>query len=316
MKLAAAVAIVGVAAADYEAEWAEFQSVNGARNGDIPQAFKENVEKAKANNALDNGFTMGWTGPFAAMSSEEYKAVLGYDGSAWGTLPNLGSHVATEVTADSVDWTTKGAVTPVKNQGQCGSCWAFSTTGSTEGAWFLAGNKLASLSEQQLVDCDKVDAGCNGGLMDQGFSFLEKNAACSEESYSYKGTGGSCKQSSCTTVFEAGTVTGYKDVSGESALANAVESRPVSVAIEADQMSFQLYNGGVMKGSCGTQLDHGVLVVGFGTDGGDAYWKVKNSWGASWGENGYIRLIKGQNQCGIANQPSYPVVSGSSSVMV
>jgi len=157
--------------------------VQGAQNGGPPQAFKDNVEKAKANNAQNTGFTMGWTGPFAAMSQEEYKATLGYDGSAWGTLPNLGSHVATEVTADSIDWTTKGAVTPVKNQGQCGSCWAFSTTGSTEGAWFLAGNKLASISEQQLVDCDKVDSGCSGGLMDNGFSFLEKNAACSEESF-------------------------------------------------------------------------------------------------------------------------------------
>merc|ERR1712203_529863 len=218
---------VDVAVADYETEWSEFQETQGARNGAIPQAFKENVDKAKANNALNNGFTMGWTGPFAAMSSEEYKAVLGYQGSAWGSLPNLGSHVATEVTAKSVDWSTQGAVTAVKNQGQCGSCWAFSTTGSTEGAWFLAGNKLASLSEQQLVDCDKVDSGCNGGLMDNGFSFLEKNAACSEESYSYTGRGGSCKASSCTTVFNAGTVTGFKDVQGESGLASAVEQRPV-----------------------------------------------------------------------------------------
>merc|ERR1712203_818483 len=150
-------------------------------------------------NSGNNGYLVGWTGPFAAMTKEEYKAVLGYTpGVAWGSLPRLGEHVPTEAPA-SVDWSAQGAVTPVKNQGQCGSCWAFSTTGSTEGAWFLAGNKLASLSEQQLVDCDKVDAGCNGGLMDNGFKFLEKNAACSEDSYSYKGTGGSCQQSSCKT---------------------------------------------------------------------------------------------------------------------
>merc|ERR1712187_515344 len=111
-----------------------------------------------------------------------------------------------------------------------------------------------------------------------------------------------------------GGVTGYRYVYGENALASAVEQQPVSVAIEADQSSFQLYSGGVMTGSCGTQLDHGVLAVGYGTDGGNQYWKVKNSWGASWGENGYIRMVRGQNQCGIGNQPSYPVVSASTEV--
>merc|ERR1712187_858131 len=185
-----------------------------------PQAFKDNVDAAKAHNAKNLGYTLGWTGPFAAMDSDEYAQVLGYTPGvkAWASLPNLGEHVGTEATAASVDWSTQGAVTPVKNQGQCGSCWAFSTTGSTEGAWFLAGNKLASLSEQQLVDCDKVDHGCSGGLMDQGFAFLEKNGACSEASYKYKGVGGKCEESKCKKVFEKGTVKGFKDVSGESAL--------------------------------------------------------------------------------------------------
>jgi len=249
------------------------------------------------------------------MTQEEYKGMLGYQGAAWASLPHLGQHVESEVTAASVDWTTKGAVTPVKNQGQCGSCWAFSTTGSTEGAWKIAGHSLPSLSEQQLVDCDKVDSGCQGGLMDNGFSFLEKNDACSEASYPYKGTGGSCQQPSCDVAIPSGGVTGYKDVSGESALASAVEQQPVSVAIEADQQGFQLYSGGVFSGACGTNLDHGVLAVGFGTESGSDYWKVKNSWGASWGANGYILMAKGVNQCGIGNQPSYPTVS-SSSVMV
>merc|ERR1712083_64595 len=162
-----------------------------------------------------------------------------------------------------------------------------------------------------MGDCDKVDAGCQGGLMDNGFSFLEKNAACTEASYPYKAVGGSCKESSCTVGIPSGGVTGYKDVHGEDDLESAVNQQPVSVAIEADQSSFQLYSGGVMTGNCGTQLDHGVLAVGYGTDGSNQYWKVKNSWGASWGENGYIRMVKGSNQCGIGNQPSYPVVSSS-----
>merc|ERR1719506_2668746 len=138
-------------------------------------------------------------------------------------------YLDTSAVGGSVDWREKGAVTPVKNQGRCGSCWAFSTTGSTEGAWKIAGHSLPSLSEQQLVDCDKVDAGCNGGLMDNGFSFFEKNAACSESSYPYKASGGSCQESSCTVEIPKGGVTGYKDVSGgESGLASAVQQQPVS----------------------------------------------------------------------------------------
>merc|ERR1711953_1490322 len=122
---------------------------------------------------------------------------------------------------------------------------------------------------------------------------------------------GTCKQSSCTTGIPVGGVKGYKNANGEDDLGSAVAQQPVSVAIEADQSSFQLYSSGVMTDSCGTQLDHGVLAVGYGTDGGKNYWKVKNSWGASWGENGYIRMVRGQNQCGIGNDPSYPVVDGS-----
>merc|ERR1712178_376126 len=187
----------------------------------------------------------------------------------WGSLPSLGQHeYAGEALADAVDWTTKGAVTPVKNQGQCGSCWSFSTTGSLEGAWQIATGKLVSLSEQQFVDCDKVDQGCNGGLMDNAFKYAEQNAICTEESYGYKGKGGTCQATSCTVGIPKGGVTGYKDVAKDdkNALMEAVAQQPVSIAIEADLPTFQRYRSGVLGGICGAKLDHGVLAVGYGTD--------------------------------------------------
>jgi len=216
---------------------------------------------------------------------------------------------------DSIDWTTKGAVTPVKNQGQCGSCWAFSSTGGLEGQWEIATGSLQSISEQQLVDCSKNggNAGCNGGLMDNSFEWYQTKAAATEGSYPYTGRDGSCKSSGWTTAVPEGGVTGHKDISNENALLDAVTNvGPISVAIEADQSSFQGYSGGVLTGNCGTNLDHGVLAVGFGTESGTDYWKVKNSWGASWGMNGYILIERGDNKCGIADgPPSYPVVNGA-----
>jgi C1A family cysteine protease len=215
----------------------------------------------------------------------------------------------------SIDWTTKGVVTPVKNQGQCGSCWAFSTTGSIESAAAIKTGKLVSLSEQQLVDCSRSygNMGCNGGLMDQAFKYVEASGGlCSEQEYPYTARDGTCQSPSCGTKYDP--ISGYTDVShdSEQALMDAVAKGPVSIAIEADQSAFQFYRGGVLTGSCGTRLDHGVLVVGYGTDGSQQYWKVKNSWGASWGEQGYIRLCRdcnknaGAGECGILEEPSYP----------
>jgi len=229
----------------------------------------------------------------------------------------LGRHVrdVNETLPASIDWVTKGAVTPVKNQGECGSCWAFSTTGSLEGANFVQNGKLESLSEQQFVDCAASYGtnGCNGGMMDDAFKFAENTAICTEDSYPYRGRVGNCLTCD-TNGLTSGAVTGYKDVATDSQedLMSAVAQQPVSIGIEADQKVFQLYKGGVLSGMCGAKIDHGVLVVGYGTDatGGD-YWKVKNSWDVSFGEDGYVRLARGKEgagECGILTTPSYPVV--------
>jgi C1A family cysteine protease len=221
---------------------------------------------------------------------------------------------------ESVNWVKTGAVTPVKDQGQCGSCWSFSTTGALEGAFFNKYGKLQSFSEQQLVDCDTLrnggkDHGCNGGLMDNAFSWIQKNGGlCLESEYPYvSGTTqkeGDCKKT-CDLV-GGSAVEKYVDVdpSSENAFLTALSKTPLSIAIEADQREFQLYKSGVFTGTCGTKLDHGVLAVAYASD----YILVKNSWSTSWGDGGYIKLARGSQyngndgQCGVFMEPSYPLL--------
>jgi C1A family cysteine protease len=159
------------------------------------------------------------------------------------------------------------------------------------------------------MDCSTSygNHGCNGGLMDSAFKYVMANGLCTESAYPYRAVDGTCKSSSCTPSANS-KITGYKDVTHtESSLGAALDGTPISIAIEADQSGFQMYKSGVFCGTCGTNLDHGVLAVGYGDAGTEPYWKVKNSWGATWGENGYIRMCRNSNKCGISNQPSFPV---------
>jgi len=211
-------------------------------------------------------------------------------------------------TAASVDWRQRGAVTHVKNQGMCGSCWSFSSTGNMEGQHFLKTGKLVALSEEELVQCStNGNMGCNGGLMDNAFQWAITNGGMdTEQDYPYTSGGGNT--GTCITAKQkndAAKFTSYHDLpNDEDQMAAWVSTHgPLSIAVDASS-GWQTYSGGIVTDCDGQQLDHGVLIVGYGTQGTTNYWIVKNSWGTGWGENGYIRLQKGTNQCGLNQMPS------------
>merc|ERR1711934_43214 len=278
--------------------------------------FKANVETIFRHNA-EHAKTQGWTmgiNEFSDLSATEFSTMLGFraEDKPQGELVYLNE---TGI-PDSVDWTTKGAVNAIKNQGQCGSCWAFGTVASVEAANFNKNKKLVSLSEQQLVSCDTHggDQGCKGGLPDNAFKYVESTGLTTESNYPYTSGGlmssasrnllGGGKNKCDTTKIKGDLVkvTGYKDVKGESQLAAAVAQQVVAVGI--DGMSIQHYSSGIFKSSCTGQIDHAVAVVGYAKD----YWKVRNSWGTTWGESGYIRMTRGSDECHIADMGSYPTM--------
>ena len=256
--------------------------------------FLENLAKIEAHNAQNsNTYEMGLN-QFSAMTHEEFAET--YLNLIVDPEASLRDSVDSVRNGD-IDWVAQGAVTGIKNQGQCGSCWAFSATGGLEGLSKLSGSKLENFSEQQLVDCAGVlygCQGCNGGLMDGAFRYVKKEGITHEADYPYKAVKGSCNKK-VTKEFK---IKGYTDIKTCDALVNALSARPISIAVDATNWS--PYKSGIFN-NCKTSLNHGVLLVGVSDD----FWVVKNSWGTTWGEKGFVRLARG-NTCGLCNQASYP----------
>ncbi|KAL1828699.1 hypothetical protein DCAR_0207950 [Daucus carota subsp. sativus] len=279
--------------------------------------FKSNVKHIHKVNKMDKPYKLQLN-KFADMTSHEFRNTYGskvkhYRSLQGGRRNTEFMHENTENLPPTVDWRKKGVVTPVKNQGNCGSCWAFSTIAAVEGINKIKTNKLVSLSEQELVDCEPDNHGCSGGFMDNAFEFIKENGGITAEKlYPYKAKDAKCDASKMNAPVVV--IDGHENVpeNNEEALMKAVANQPVSVAIDAGGSDFQFYKEGVFTGDCGTELDHGVAIVGYGTTlDGTKYWTVKNSWGPEWGEQGYIRMQRGvdaeEGICGIAMEASYPV---------
>ena len=269
--------------------------------------FAEKDLLVAAHNLVDSGFKVAHN-KYSDWTHAEYKRILGYKET---TLPTASAvHQAGNATPNAVDWEALGAVTPVKDQGACGSCWSFSSTGALEGKYQIANKDLKSFSEQALVDCVKFSFGCNGGTQSSAFNYWKSHSAYLEAAYPYKAVNQQCGYdvSKADNVF----TTGFTSVaaSDANALKSALSKGPVSVAIEADTFYFQHYSTGILDNAvkCGTNLDHAVLVVGWGSEDGTEYWRVKNSWNTTWGDKGYIRfaIIEGDGICGVQMDALYP----------
>ena len=278
--------------------------------------FRKNMINIISHNTDANqNFTMG-VNQFTDLTPEEFK--MQYVGGLKAEVGSYGCKTFTSGASGApatMDWRTKGAVTSVKDQGQCGSCWSFSSTGAVEGAWAISKGQLTDFSEQELVDCatgvSYGSHGCNGGQMEGAFKFVIENGQCTLSSYPYTAKDGTCQK--CTAVAHISSCSDVKP-NDQLSLKAAVAQQPVAVAIEADTRYFQSYSGGILdSSSCGTTLDHGVLTVGYGEENGQKYWLVKNSWGTTWGDKGYVKIARSDSTndkgiCGIAMDPSFPTV--------
>ncbi|KAK8636618.1 hypothetical protein V6N13_124360 [Hibiscus sabdariffa] len=278
------------------------------------EVFMDNLKHIDKRNQETSSYWLGLN-EFSDLTHDEFKnKYLGLKPEVFKKTQSPGEFTYRDVVdlPKSVDWRKKGAVTRVKNQRNCGSCWAFSAVAAVEGINKIVTGNLTSLSEQELIDCDtSFNNGCNGGLMDYAFEFIVANDGLrKDEDYPYLMEQGTCEEKK--EEMDVVTISGYRDVpeNDEQSLLKALVHQPVSVAIEASGRDFQFYSGGVFDGQCGTDLDHGVAAVGYGTSKGSDYIIVKNSWGQTWGEKGYIRMKrntgKPEGLCGINKMASYP----------
>ncbi len=254
--------------------------------------------------------TYTMTGFSAEEHQKQFTALAGAPGSG-ALYRDAAAEQLSAPVANGVDWRGR-AVTSVKNQGSCGSCWTFATAGAVEGSWAVSRGSLQDLSTQQLLDCSNGygNKGCSGGFMTYAYQYIYANGGiCSWSSYPYQGAVYSCR--ACTPVAR---ITSYSNVAANSpaSLVSALNGRPVAVAIDAGSTAFQYYTGGVFNGACSFSLNHAVLAVGYGTTStGSDYWIVKNSWGTGWGESGYVRMLRSysdsRGMCGICMAASYTV---------
>lgn len=278
--------------------------------------FQDNLDFVTQHNNLKNSTYTLELNAFSDLTHDEFRASrlgLGRVPPRRGST-GLSSTIMRDVPS-SLDWRTKGAVTSVKDQGSCGACWAFSSTGSIEAINQIVTGSLVSLSEQELISCDKTyNSGCGGGLMDYAFKWIIKNKGIDTESdYPYQAVDGTCNKNKLNR--RAVTIDSYADVpeNDEAKLLQAVVTQPVSVGICGSERAFQYYSKGIFTGPCSKNLDHAVLIVGYGSENGVDYWILKNSWGTSWGMKGYMYMARNTGDkegiCGINMLASYPIKS-------
>jgi C1A family cysteine protease len=299
--------LVALAACKFESEWNKFKIAYGKKYSPVEEnerfkIFVDNMNYISLLNRIDKTATYGVT-KFADLSAEEFGQK--YLGHIPVSHEGLETYVSTVSAPSEWDWTSKsGYVSPVQDQGSCGSCWAFATSAGFETARVVAGNKLVKLSEQQLVDCDTSNSGCNGGNLTYAEKYIKSTGLVEESKYPYAGVDQTCKDNSSWTHYKA---TKYGIISGgEDKMADALyEHGPLPVAINANPVQF--YTGGILDPSvcAASNLNHGVVIVGYGSENGTKFWKIRNSWGSSWGESGYFRMKRGSNTCGVANDATY-----------
>jgi len=322
MKFAFVLPFVAAADVPLTMSWEDYKNefgmaFNGEEEASRQSVFEANMATIEAENAKGQGYTLG-VNQFAHLSEDEFIAQFtgGSDGSAIGPDDAHMGELEIGEFAETVDWSTvAGIVNPVKDQGQCGSCWAFSAVGTVESAYALAAGKLNSLSEQQVVDCDTSKSqGCEGGFNQYAMTYIGASGSCAESAYPYTGADGTCAESSCSKTLAAGTVTGYTSVGkSNDALRSAVNTQPVSVTVKAG-LSWQLYRKGVISKQCGTlgRPNHAVMAVGYDSDS----FKIRNSWGASWGEAGHVRVSTADADpfCLYKTTPFIPTISADVTV--